>query len=54
MKDQQLHKLYPKLEGLLKDLGITEYSKPKKGYKFTDTSKNMDELKAKVDFTQSE
>ena len=54
VKDQQLLKLYPKLEGLLKDLGITEYSKPKKGYKFTDTSKNMDELKAKVDFTQSE
>ena len=54
VKDQQLLKLYPKLEGLLKDLGITEYSKPKKGYKFTDTSKNMDELKAKVDFTKSE
>ena len=54
VNDQQLLKLYPNLEGLLKDLGITEYSKPKKGYKFTDTSKNMDELKAKVDFTQSE
>ena len=53
VKDQQLLKLYPKLEGLLKDLGIEEYTKPKKGYKFTDTSSNMEELKKKVDFSQS-
>jgi len=53
VKDQQLLKLYPKLEACLKDIGIKEYAKPKKGYKFSDTSANMKELKKKVDFTQT-
>ena len=53
VKDQQLIALYPKLEGILKDLGITEYVKPKKkSYKAKDISKKMEDLKAKVDFTQ--
>ena len=30
IKDQQLLKLYPKLEAILEDLGITDYVKPKK------------------------
>jgi hypothetical protein len=30
VKDQQLLKLYPKLEAILEDLGITDYVKPKK------------------------
>ena len=30
VKDKQLLKLYPKLEAILGDLGITEYVKPKK------------------------
>ena len=30
VKDQQLLKLYPKLEAILGDLGITDYVKPKK------------------------
>ena len=52
VKDQQLISLYPKLEGILKDLGITEYIKPKKKkYKAKDVSKKMEDLKAKVDFT---
>ena len=53
VKDQQLLKLYPKLEAILKDIGITDYAKPKKGYKFSDTSANMKELKKKVDFTRT-
>tara|TARA_B100000214_G_scaffold151006_3_gene108065 strand:+ start:5623 stop:6156 length:534 start_codon:yes stop_codon:yes gene_type:complete len=53
VKDGQLLKLYPKMEALLKDIGITEYSKPKKGYKFKDISKKMEEMKAKVDFSES-
>ena len=53
VKDQQLISLYPKLEGILSDLGITDYVKPKKKkYKAKDVSKKMEELKAKVDFTQ--
>ena len=54
VKDQQLLKLYPKLENILKDIGITDWVKAKKGYKFTDTSQNMEELKKKVDFTKAE
>ena len=30
IKDKQLLKLYPKLEAILEDLGITDYVKPKK------------------------
>ena len=30
-----------------------EYNKAKKAYKFKDTSKKMEEMKAKVDFSQS-
>jgi hypothetical protein len=53
VKDQQLIRLYPKLEGILSDLGITDYVKPKKkSYKAKDSSKKMDKLKAKVDFTK--
>jgi hypothetical protein len=53
VKDQELIRLYPKLEGILKDLGITDYVKPKKkSYKAKDSSKKMDDLKAKVDFTK--
>ena len=53
VKDQQLISLYPKLEGILETLGITEYVKPKKTkYKPKDVSKKMEELKAKVDFTK--
>jgi len=49
VKDQTLISLYPKLEGILKDLGITDYVKPKKkSYKAKDSSKKMDVLKAKV------
>ena len=53
VKDGQLLKLYPKMEPLLKDIGIPEYNKAKKAYKFKDTSKKMEEMKAKVDFSQS-
>ena len=53
VKDQQLIALYPKLEGILETLGITEYVKPKKKkYKAKDISKKMEDLKAKVDFTK--
>lgn len=53
VKDQQLISLYPKLEGILETLGITEYVKPKKKkYKAKDISKKMEDLKAKVDFTK--
>ena len=58
VKDRALIILYPKLEGILKDLGITEYDavtkKSKKAYKAKDTSKKMEELKAKVDFTATD
>tara|TARA_B100000029_G_scaffold505973_1_gene587836 strand:- start:432 stop:986 length:555 start_codon:yes stop_codon:yes gene_type:complete len=57
VKDRALIVLYPKLEGLLKDLGITKYDavtkKTKKAFKAKDTSKKMEELKAKVDFTET-
>ena len=53
VKDRQLLILYPKLEGILNDLGIEEYEKPKKkSYKAKDVSKKMEDLKAKVDFTK--
>ena len=41
------------MEPLLKDIGIPEYNKAKNAYKFKDTSKKMEEMKAKVDFSQS-
>ena len=53
VKDQQLISLYPKLEGILETLGITEYVKPKKKkYKAKDVSNKMEELKAKIDITK--
>jgi hypothetical protein len=59
VKDRSLIVLYPKLEGILKDLGITEYdavtkATKKKAFKAKDTSKKMEELKAKVDFTATD
>jgi hypothetical protein len=45
--------LYPKLEGILGTLGITNYVKPKKKkYKAKDVSDKMEAMKAKVDFTK--
>jgi len=53
VKDQQLLSLYPKLEGILGTLGITNYVKPKKKkYKAKDVSDKMEAMKAKVDFTK--